>query len=70
MICDLLAVTIIALAEYKYCEPKAVVSVNYTSAPAVYWKCDCTKARKNIRFVIQETIEQSIDSMIKARGNK
>lgn len=60
MICDLLAITLVALAKYRYCEPVAVVSLSHTSGQNLYWRCDCTKARGNIKFVIQEAIWDSI----------
>jgi hypothetical protein len=67
VICDLFATTILVLSSYSYCEPIATVN---PSTGSIFWRCDCIKARKNIKFVIEETIEKSIDAMIEKRGDK
>jgi hypothetical protein len=59
MLCDLFAVTIISFSQYKYCEPKAVVNLQ-AQEQVLYWQCDCTRARQNIKFLIDETIWKSI----------
>lgn len=61
MICELLAFSIIHITTFNYCDPMIVVNPDYSYANNLYWKCDCTRARKSIGFVIQENIDKAID---------
>jgi hypothetical protein len=67
VICDLFATTILVLSSYSYCEPIATVN---PATGSIFWRCDCTEARKKMQFVIDETIEKSIDAMIEQRGDE
>lgn len=58
MICGLFVLSISVFAQHNYCDPKPVISLE--GEQKLYWQCDCKRARRSIRFVIQEEIDKAI----------
>lgn len=61
-ICGLIMVTISVWSDYKYCDPQAIVS--FIKPPTVMWKCDCTRARRSAKFVIDEMVYETVDAYV------